>query len=141
MNIEKLAKRLKEYNSNINIICLEPDKMPLLSKGMIFSGHKIEGIGDDFVPEIVNKECIDQIILINSHDALAMSQKLSQIGLGVGITSGANVLASILTNGEKKNVTVCPDDSKKYLSTELTIPFQTKLVDEIELLNFEIIGT
>ena len=135
-----VGRKLKEKNQNTKIIALEPKEAPILSKG--YSGeHLLEGIGDDFVPEIVNKECIDQIILIDSHDALAMSQKLSQIGLGVGITSGANVLASILTNGEKKNVTVCPDDSKKYLSTELTIPFQTKLVDEIELLNFEIIGT
>lgn len=133
-----IGKRLKEQNQQTKIIALEPAEAPLLSKG--YSGeHQLEGIGDDFIPDIVNKTLIDQIILIHSNDALAMSQKLSRIGLGVGITSGANVLASILTNGERKNITVCPDDSKKYLSTQLVTPLNSQLVDEIELLKFEIV--
>lgn len=134
-----VGKRLKEQNQQTKIIALEPAEAPLLSKG--YSGeHQLEGIGDDFIPDIVNKSLIDQIILICSNDALAMAQKLSRIGLGVGITSGANVLASILTNGERKNITVCPDDSKKYLSTQLVTPLNSQLVDEIELLKFEIIS-
>ncbi len=134
-----VGKRLKEQNQQTKIIALEPAEAPLLSKG--YSGeHQLEGIGDDFIPDIVNKTLIDQIILIHSNDALAMAQKLSRIGLGVGITSGANVLASILTNGERKNITVCPDDSKKYLSTQLVTPLNSQLVDEIELLKFEIIS-
>lgn len=132
-----VGKCLKELDSNIKVIALEPKEAPLLSQG--YSGnHLLEGIGDDFIPNIVDRNLIDQIVLIESKDALAMSQKLSHIGLGVGITAGANVLASILTNGEKKNVTVCPDDSKKYLSTQLVTPIRSQLLDEIELLKFEI---
>ena len=128
---------MKELDSNIKVIALEPKEAPLLSQG--YSGnHLLEGIGDDFIPNIVDRNLIDQIVLIESKDALAMSQKLAHIGLGVGITAGANVLASILTNGEKKNVTVCPDDSKKYLSTQLVTPIRSQLLDEIELLKFEI---
>ena len=132
-----VGKCLKELDSKIQVIALEPKEAPLLSQG--YSGnHLLEGIGDDFIPNIVDRNLIDQIVLIESKDALAMSQKLSHIGLGVGITAGANVLASILTNGEKKNVTVCPDDSKKYLSTQLVTPIRSQLLDEIELLKFEI---
>ncbi len=133
-----VGKYLKEIDPQIKMIALEPAEAPLLSQG--YSGtHQLEGIGDDFIPEIVDRSLIDQIVLIHSEDALAMAQKLSHIGLGVGITTGANVLASILTNGEKKNVTVCPDDSKKYLSTQLVTPINSQLVKEIELLKFEII--
>ncbi len=132
-----VGKCLKESNPNIKVIALEPKEAPLLTKG--YSGnHLLEGIGDDFIPEIIDRKLIDQTILIDSKDALAMAKKLSHIGLGVGITTGANVLASILTNGKKKNVTVCPDDSKKYLSTQLVTPIKSQLVDEIELLKFEI---
>ena len=132
-----VGKCLKESNPNIKVIALEPKEAPLLTKG--YSGnHLLEGIGDDFIPEIIDRKLIDQTILIDSKDALAMAKKLSHIGLGVGITTGANVLASILTNGKKKNVTVCPDDSKKYLSTQLVTPIKSQLVDEIELLKSEI---
>ena len=132
-----VGKRLKESNPNIKVIALEPKEAPLLTKG--YSGnHLLEGMGDDFIPEIIDRKLIDQTILIDSKDALAMAKKLSHIGLGVGITTGANVLASILTNGKKKNVTVCPDDSKKYLSTQLVTPIKSQLVDEIEILKFEI---
>ena len=120
-----VGKCLKESNPNIKVIALEPKEAPLLTKG--YSGnHLLEGIGDDFIPEIIDRKLIDQTILIDSKDALAMAKKLSHIGLGVGITTGANVLASILTNGKKKNVTVCPDDSKKYLSTQLVTPIKSQ---------------
>ena len=65
-----VAKRLKEINKDVKIYALEPDKMPLLSKGKIIENHKIEGIGDDFIPKIVDKSLIDKIILINDEDAI-----------------------------------------------------------------------
>lgn len=117
-----VGKRLKEFDSQIKVIALEPDKMPILSEGMIISQHKIEGIGDDFIPDIIDKDIIDDIYLINDDDAINMSRKLSrQLGIGVGISSGANMLASVLLK-EKMNknvVTVFADDNKKYLSTDL----------------------
>ena len=114
-----IAKRLKEYDSKIKIIAMEPEKMPLLSEGKIIENHKIEGIGDDFIPELVDKKLIDRIITIDDNDAINMARLLAKkLGLGVGISSGANFLASVLSN-EDNVVTIFCDDLKKYLSTDL----------------------
>ena len=138
-----VAKRLKEYNKNIKIIALEPDKMPLLSGGNIIGDHKIEGIGDEFIPKLVDFNLIDQVISINDLDAINMSRILaSELGLGVGISSGANFLASVLS-GEKSVVTVFPDDLKKYLSTDLSKDIDNNkelLSNKIELLGFEVVN-
>ena len=137
-----VAKRLKEYNKNIKIIALEPDKMPLLSGGKIIGDHKIEGIGDEFIPKLVDFNLIDKVISINDLDAINMSRILaSKLGLGVGISSGANFLASILSGG-KNVVTVFPDDLKKYLSTDLSKDIDNNnalLSNKIELLGLEVV--
>lgn len=137
-----IGKHLKKEYPNIQVIAMEPQESPLITKGYT-GAHGLEGIGDDFLPELVELDVIDNTILIASSDACKMAQKLaSSLGLGVGITSGANILASILYNGEKKSITVCPDDAKKYLSTALMdVTKQSSIVDEITLLNFEIVGT
>ena len=138
-----VAKRLKEYNKNIKIIALEPDKMPLLSGGKIIGDHKIEGIGDEFIPKLVDFNLIDKVISINDLDAINMSRILaSKLGLGVGISSGANFLASVLSGG-KSVVTVFPDDLKKYLSTDLSKDIDNNkelLSNKIELLGFEVVN-
>ena len=138
-----VAKRLKEYNKNIKIIALEPDKMPLLSGGKIIGDHKIEGIGDEFIPKLVDFNLIDKVIRINDLDAINMSRILaSKLGLGVGISSGANFLASVLSGG-KSVVTVFPDDLKKYLSTDLSKDIDNNkelLSNKIELLGFEVVS-
>lgn len=138
-----VAKRLKEYNKNIKIIALEPDKMPLLSGGKITGEHKIEGIGDEFIPKLVDFNLIDKVIRINDLDAINMSRILaSKLGLGVGISSGANFLASVLSGG-KSVVTVFPDDLKKYLSTDLSKDIDNNkelLSNKIELLGFEVVS-
>ena len=138
-----VAKRLKEYNKNIKIIALEPDKMPLLSGGKIIGDHKIEGIGDEFIPKLVDFNLIDKVISINDLDAINMSRILaSKLGLGVGISSGANFLASVLSGG-KNVVTVFPDDLKKYLSTDLSKDIDNNkelLSNKIELLGFEVVN-
>ena len=138
-----VAKRLKEYNKNIKIIALEPDKMPLLSGGKIIGDHKIEGIGDEFIPKLVDFNLIDKVISINDLDAINMSRILaSKLGLGVGISSGANFLASVLSGG-KSVVTVFPDDLKKYLSTDLSKDIDNNkelLSNKIELLGFEVVS-
>ncbi len=116
------GKRLKKEYKNMKIIAIEPDKMPIISTGKIISNHKIEGIGDDFVPDLIDKKEIDDVILVNDNDAINMSRILSRdLGLGVGISSGANFIGSVIA-GEKTNkpvVTVFADDNKKYLSTDL----------------------
>ena len=138
-----VAKRLKEYNKNIKIIALEPDKMPLLSGGNIIGDHKIEGIGDEFIPKLVDFNLIDKVIRINDLDAINMSRILaSKLGLGVEISSGANFLASVLSGG-KSVVTVFPDDLKKYLSTDLSKDIDNNkelLSNKIELLGFEVVN-
>ena len=138
-----VAKRLKEYNKNIKIVALEPDKMPLLSGGKITGEHKIEGIGDEFIPKLVDFNLIDKVISINDLDAINMSRILaSKLGLGVGISSGANFLASVLSGG-KNVVTVFPDDLKKYLSTDLSKDIDNNkelLSNKIELLSLEVVN-
>lgn len=138
-----VAKYLKEKDKTIKIIALEPNKMPLLSGGKIIGNHKIEGIGDDFIPKIVDKEYIDDIIVIDDEDAINMSRLLAKkLGLGVGISSGANFLASVLSSGNNV-ATVFADDFKKYLTTDLTkeINKDPKLLsNQIELLDMEVIN-
>jgi len=132
-----VGKRLKEYNKNIKVVALEPDTMAILSKGKVES-HKIEGIGDDFVPQIVDLNIIDKVEQINDFDAILMAQKLAKdLGLGVGISSGANFLASVLQETDNV-VTVFPDNAFKYLSTDLTkvIKIEDNYISkDIELIN------
>ncbi len=138
-----IAKRLKENNPNIKIVGLEPDKMPLLSGKKIIGNHKIEGIGDDFIPALVDQSLIDQVVLINDDDAVNMSRLLAKkLGLGVGISSGANFLASVLSGG-KCVATVFADDFKKYLSTDLAKEIDDNpkfLSNQIELIGIEVVN-
>lgn len=139
------GKKLKEKYPNLMITAIEPDKMPLMSKGIILSQHKIEGIGDDFIPDLIDKNKIDKILLINDYDAINMSRKLSrELGIGVGISSGANLLGGILLGNDINGniVTIFPDDNKKYLSTEITNDIDSNpnfLSNQIELLNIKFI--
>lgn len=137
-----IAKRLKEQDKNIKVIALEPDKMPLMSQNKIIENHKIEGIGDDFIPSIVDRTLIDEIHLINDEDAMNMSRLLaSKFGLGVGISSGANFLAAVLS-GYQNVVTGFPDDLKKYLTTDLTQEIsqnQDFISNNLELISMEVI--
>lgn len=137
-----VGKRLKKYNNDIKVIALEPRSMPLLSNNKIIGPHKIEGIGDDFIPSLVDKKIIDKIIKIDDKDAINMSRLLSRkLGLGVGISSGANFLAGVISEYNDV-VTIFADDSKKYLSTDLLKKFDTddKLIsNNIELLDINVI--
>ena len=140
-----VAKRLKHINDDIKIYALEPDKMPLLSQNKIISNHKIEGIGDDFIPKIVDKKMIDEIILVNDEDSINMARKIAlNLGIGVGISSGANMIASILAkqNNLGNIVTIFPDDNKKYLSTDLSKPINNDpnfISNKVEILDYEFV--
>lgn len=133
---------LKDQDSTIRAYAFEPDTLSVILHGAKSGEHKIAGIGDEFIPEIVNREKIDKILLINDNDAINMARILSKkLGLGVGISSGANFLAAVLLNDGNKNiVTVFPDDNKKYLSTDLGYPIDDNcdfISNNIELINFE----
>ena len=138
-----IGKRLKEEFRDFQIVALEQDKMPIISTGKIISSHKIEGIGDDFVPDLIDRDAIDDIELVNDNDAINMSRKLAkELGLGGGISSGANIIASALWQNKfnKPVVTVFADDNKKYLSTELMDEIQNNeefVSNKIKLLGYD----
>ena len=116
------SKRLKERYPDMITCAIEPENMPLISGGKIKGAHKIEGIGDDFIPKLVDKNLIDKIFLINDEDAMQMARIISRkLGIGVGISSGANFIGSALLGSEimMPVATVFADDNKKYVSTDL----------------------
>ena len=138
------GKKLKEKYPNLMITAIEPDKMPLMSKGIILDQHMIEGIGDDFIPGIVEEDLIDDIVLIDDVDAINMSKRIAkEFGLGIGISSGANFLASVLVNKDDiKVATVFADDNKKYITTKLSEPIdddENLISNKVKLISFEVI--
>lgn len=103
---------------------LEPAESPTLSRGRKVGTHRIQGISDEFVPPIVDLDRLDYVVQASDGDAILMAQQLaSRLGLGVGISSGANLVGAIkLKEGllpDAVVVTVLSDDNKKYLSTDL----------------------
>lgn len=136
-----VAKRLKEKNQKIKILALEPSSLPIISKGEKIGTHKIEGIGDEFIPKILNTSLIDDVILVDDNDAINMAKKLaSKLGLGVGISSGANFLGAVIAS-QNNIATIFPDDLKKYLTTDLTkkITSEDLISNQIELIDYEIL--
>lgn len=139
-----VGKRLKDHNPDSKVFALEPSTLSILKMGMEEGDHLIEGIGDDFIPGIVDEDLIDDIVLIHDCDAINMSKRLAkEFGLGIGISSGANFLASVLMDSDDlKIATVFPDDNKKYITTKLSeeIDDDPKLIsNSIKLLSFEVI--
>ena len=116
-----VALALKKINPKVKIIAVEPMESAVLSGGNP-GRHKISGIGEGFVPQIVkdNRGLIDEVITVKSKDAIAMSRELARkYGILVGISSGANVLAAGKMVKRCENVvTVLPDRGERYLSTE-----------------------
>lgn len=114
-----VAEALKEQNPDVKIFAVEPLESAVLS-GENPGHHKIQGIGEGFIPQILQNhmKLVDGVIKIKSDDAISMSKKLAQErGLLVGISSGANVLAAIDLSKKFKNVaTVLPDRGERYLS-------------------------
>lgn len=139
-----IGKRIKEHNPNTKVFALEPSTLSILKMGMENGNHLIEGIGDDFIPGIVDKDLIDDIVLIHDYDAINMSKRLAkEFGLGIGISSGANFLAGVLMdNDDITMATVFPDDNKKYITTKLSeeIDDNPELIsNRIRLIDFEVI--
>lgn len=139
-----IGKKIRRNYPAAKVVAIEPDSMPLIFKNRIIAPHKIEGIGDDFVPALIDKNEIDKVILIHDMDAINMSRKLAaDLGLGVGISSGANFLGCALLQSEMKlpTVTVFADDNKKYLSTDLSKPIDENskyISNQIQLLTYEV---
>lgn len=119
--ISGVSEILKEKLGKIHVVAVEPLASPLLSKGEAGS-HKIQGIGANFIPAILNKDIIDEIITVSNEDAINTAKELAKNGLMVGISSGANVFAaSVLAKKfpDKKILTMLNDTAERYLSTDL----------------------
>ena len=119
-----VGRFLRARNTSIRIHPLEPSNSPTLTTGHKVGKHRIQGVSDEFVPPILHLKELDEVLSVDDGDSILMAQKLaSQLGLGVGISSGANLLGAIQAqNRLHKNavvVTVLPDSNKKYLSTDL----------------------
>ncbi|HMS40183.1 MAG TPA: cysteine synthase family protein [Pyrinomonadaceae bacterium] len=143
-----VAKYFREKDSNIKLHPLEPAESPTLSTGCKVGSHRIQGISDEFIPAICELNSLDEIITISDGDSILMAQRLAtELGLGVGISSGANFLGA-LTAREKLDTdavvaTVFCDDNKKYLSTDLVREQHVKenyLSPHIELFGYQTIG-
>ena len=118
------AEFLKQKKPAVKAIAVEPLDSPLLSKG--FAGaHKIQGIGANFVPEILAREVIDEVIAVSAEDAFRMGREIGKCeGLLVGISSGAALYAAIECAKRKENegktvVVLLPDTGERYLSSEM----------------------
>src|SRR5678815_4106101 len=139
------GKFLRTRNPAVKLHPLQPSESPTLSVGQKVGQHRIQGISDEFIPSILGLEKLDSVVSVHDGDAILMAQKLAAgLGLGVGISSGANFLGALMTQNEMGRdavvTTVFPDDNKKYLSTDLlrVEPVKsTYLSPEVELLGYE----
>jgi cysteine synthase A len=119
-----VGRHLRQHWDRVRIHPVEPANSPTLSTGTHKGSHRIQGISDEFIPPIVHLSELDEVIAVDDGDAIRMAQRLaSELGLGVGISSGANFLAAAKLQDELGSdavvVTVFADDNKKYLSTAL----------------------
>ncbi len=115
---------LRSMKPDVRLHPLEPASSPTLSTGHRVGKHRIQGISDEFIPPIVDLGFLDEVVSVEDGDAILMAQALAaSLGLGVGISSGANFLGALLAleklGGDAVVVTVFSDDNKKYLSTDL----------------------
>ena len=123
-SITGIGEILKEHIPNIEIITVDPATSPVLSGGKP-GPHAIQGIGAGFIPDTLNTEIYGEVLKVSNEDAIKMSKKLAKDeGLLVGISSGANVFASMLVASRKENkgktiVTILCDTGERYLSAGL----------------------
>ena len=140
-----VGQYLKSQNDAVRVHPIEPAESPTLSTGKKVGRHRIQGISDEFIPPICELASLDPVLAIADGDAILMAQKLAAcLGLGVGISSGANFLGAVRAlqrYGDDATIaTVFCDDNKKYLSTDLLREEPIAdgyLAPDIELLGYE----
>ncbi|MDB5625318.1 MAG: cysK [Tardiphaga sp.] len=122
--ITGVGQVLKQHNGSVRIVAVEPEESPVLSGGQ-HSPHRIQGIGAGFVPDILDRAVIDEIITINSATAIETARALARLeGIPGGISSGAAIAAAIAIGKRpeaagKTIVAIVPSFSERYLSTVL----------------------
>ena len=118
--LQGIGKFLKEKKRNIKIVAVEPQNSAALL-GREPGLHHIQGIGDGFVPAVLDVNLVDMVFTVSDEDAIETTRRLSrEEGLLVGTSSGANVFAALhVDNGRNKVVTILPDRAERYFSTAL----------------------
>ncbi len=139
-----VGRRLREQYHGVKIHPLEPAESPTLSTGHKAGSHRIQGISDDFIPQIVKLDELDEVVQASDGDSILMAAKLAhRFGMAVGISSGANLIGAIKLQHQYGPdavvATVFADCNKKYLSTALmddepSLPHH--ISPEVELLDF-----
>lgn len=118
--LQGIGKYLKEKKPSIKIVAVEPkNSSALLGKepGL----HQIQGIGDGFIPDVLDVNLVDMVFTVSDEEAIQTTRKLArEEGLLVGTSSGANVFAALhMDNGYNRIVTILPDRAERYFSTAL----------------------
>lgn len=119
--VSGIGRYLKEKNPDIQVVAIEPAASPLLSEGKA-GPHKIQGIGANFIPEVLDRSVIDEVLTVTDDDALDTMKALARSeGLLVGVSSGAAVygaaqVAARPENAGKRIVVILPDTGERYLS-------------------------
>ena len=138
-----LMRAFRAVNPGAKAYPLEPLNSPTLSTGYKTGNHRIQGISDEFIPSIVQLDELDEVVSVDDVDSILMAQRLSrELGLGVGISSGANLLGAIQKADQLEDgvmVTVFADDNKKYLSTDYIKQWEMQdgyMSKDIELVGF-----
>ncbi|MCE5340511.1 MAG: cysteine synthase A [Planctomycetaceae bacterium] len=122
--ITGVGQVLKKYKPAVKIVAVEPDSSPVLSGGKA-GLHKIQGIGAGFVPKVLDRSILDEVICVKNEDALGTAKQLAlKEGMLCGISSGANVFAALQIAARPENkgkviVTIICDTGERYISTEL----------------------
>ncbi|HJM70822.1 MAG TPA: pyridoxal-phosphate dependent enzyme, partial [Gammaproteobacteria bacterium] len=121
--ITGVGKMLKTARPNINVIAVEPELAPLVSKNE-WEPHKIQGWTPDFIPDVLDKDVIDKFVTVNDERSIETSKELArQEGIFTGISGGATMLGALLiAEDAPKNSTFCvmlPDTGERYLSSPL----------------------
>jgi cysteine synthase A len=119
-----VGRYLRRRVPDVRIHPIEPAESPTLTTGCKIGQHRIQGISDEFIPPVVDLASLSTIVSVHDGDSILMAQKLSsELGLAVGISSGANFLGALMVQGKRHSeavvATVFPDSNKKYLSTDL----------------------
>ena len=118
-----ISNVMKEVNPKLKVIAVEPEEAALMFGGseVRIEEHKIQGIGDGFIPQLVDMSKVDEVFTVGSEEAVDMARRLFRgYGLLVGISSGANMLVALeVAKKYDKVVTVLPDRAERYLSMSL----------------------
>jgi len=121
------GERLKERGADLHVVAVEPRSSPVLSGGLA-GPHKIDGIGAGFVPEVLNREVIDEILPVDDEDAIETARLCARReGINAGISAGAAVWAAIQVGSRaemrgKRVVAIMPDSGERYISTPFFAP-------------------